>query len=114
MRTEVAGSLNAMEAALAAGVRRVVCTSSFATVGEAKGQVGNEETVHRLFAVMEERKAKRTGKPPLLVVQGFRADGGKACRELGIQYTPIEKSVRQAVRWYWEQGLLKRKPTCVE
>lgn len=70
---------------------------------------------------MEEWKAKRTGKPPILprhmfdlVVHGFRVDGSKAARELGIQYAPIEESLRQAVCWYWEQGLLKRKPACVE
>ncbi len=244
MQTEVDGSRNAMEAALAADVGRVVYTSSSVVVGEAKGQLGNENTVHRgyflspyeeakyqaeqvvkkyrdrlkiailrpvavigagdlkptgqtivnllngripglfrgdvsfvdvgdvaaahvlaaelerwgedyivaaetlplvevlrstcrlagvrspmlvprfvarLFATMEEWKAKRTGKPPILplrmfnlVVHGFRADGGKAAKELGIQYTPIEESLRQAVRWYWEQGLLKRKPACVE
>jgi dihydroflavonol-4-reductase len=243
MRTEVEGSRNAMEAALAAGVGRVIYTSSSVVVGEAKGESGNENTAHRgyflspyeeakyqaeqvvkkyrdrlkivilrpvavigagdlkptgqtivnllngqipglfrgdvsfvdvgdvaaahvlsaelerwgedyivaaetlplvevlrtacrlagvrppmvvprfvarLFATMEEWKAKRTGRPPILpirmfdlVVHGFRADGGKAARELGLQYTPIEESLRQAVRWYWEQGLLKRKPACV-
>jgi len=77
--------------------------------------------VARWFALMEEWKAKRTGKPPILprhmfdlVVHGFRVDGSKAARELGIQYAPIEESLRQAVCWYWEQGLLKRKPACVE
>jgi len=244
MQTEVDGSRNAMEAALAAGVGRVVYTSSSLVVGEAKGKVGNEKTLHRgyflspyeeakyqaeqvvkkyrdqlkivilrpaavigagdlkptgqtivnllngripgvfrgdvsfvdvgdvaaahvvaaelgrwgedyivaaetlplvevlrltcrlagvrppmpvprfvarLFATMEDWKAKRTGKPPILpirmfdlVVHGFRVDGSKAARELGLQYTPIEESLRQAVRWYWEQGLLKRKPACVE
>jgi dihydroflavonol-4-reductase len=243
MQTEVDGSRNAMEAALAAGVGRVIYTSSSVVVGEAKGELGNENTVHRgyflspyeeakyqaeqvvkqyrdrlkivilrpvavigagdlkptgqttvnllngripgifrgdvsfvdvgdvaaahvlsaelerwgedyivaaetlplvevlrttcrlagvrqpmivprfvarLFATIEEWKAKRTGKPPILprhmfdlVVHGFRADGGKAARELGIQYKPIEESLRQAVRWYWEQGLLRRRPACV-
>jgi dihydroflavonol-4-reductase len=243
MRTEVEGSRNAMEAALAASVGRVIYTSSSVVVGEAKGESGNENTAHRgyflssyeeakyraeqavkkyrdrlkivilrpaavigagdlkptgrmivnllngripglfrgdvsfvdvgdvaaahvlsaelgrwgedyivaaetpplvevlrtacrlagvrppmvvprfvarMFATMEEWKAKRTGEPPILprrmfdvAAHGLRADGGKAARDLGIHYTPIEDSLRQAVQWYWEQGLLKRKPACV-
>jgi dihydroflavonol-4-reductase len=243
MRTDVEGSRNAMEAAIAAGVARVVYTSTSVVVGEAKGEVGNEKTVRRgyflspyeeakyqaeqvvkqyrdrlkiaiirpvavlgagdrkptgqaivnllngripglfsgyvtfvdagdvaaahvlaaelerwgedyivaaeilpladllrlacrlggvhpppavpcfvarWFAMFEEWKSRRTGKPPILprdmfelVVHGFQVDGGKAARELGIQYTPIKESLRQAICWYWEQGLLKRKPACV-
>ncbi len=243
IRTEVDGTRNAMEAALAAGVARVVYTSSSVVAGEAKGQVGRENTVHRgyflspyeeakfkaeevarqyrdrlriaivrpaavvgagdlkptgqtmihllngrvpglfrgqvsfvdvgdvavahvlcaererwgavyiaasetlplvnvlrevcrlggvkppmvvprfvarWFARMEEWKAKRTGKPPVLplhmfelAAHGFQVDGGLAARELGIRYTPIGESLRQAVQWYWAQGLLRRKPACV-
>lgn len=243
IRTEVDGTRNAMEAALTAGVGRVVYTSSCVVVGEKKGEVGNENTVHRgyflspyeeakyqaeqvvrqyrsrlkiaivrpaavigagdlkptgqtiinllngripglfrgnvsfvdvgevaaahvlvaelerwgedyivaaetlplvkvlrttcrlggvrppmvvphfaarLFATIEEWKAKWTGKSPILprhmfdlVVHGFQVDGNKAARDLGIQYTPVEESLRRAIQWYWEQGLLKRKPACV-
>jgi len=243
MQTEVEGSRNAMEAALAAGVKRVVYTSSSLVVGEGKGETGTGNTVHRgyflssykeakyraeqvvrqyrdrlgivilrpaavigagdlkptgqtiihllngripglfqgvvsfvdvadvasahvlsaelerwgedyivaaetlqvvevlrtacrlagvrppmvvprfvarWFATMEEWRAKRTGKPPILprhmfdlAIHGFRADGSKAATDLGIHYTPIEDSLRQAVQWYWEQRLLKRKPACV-
>lgn len=243
LQTEVEGSRNAMEAALAAGVKRVVYTSSGLVVGERKGETGTGDTVHRgyflspyeegkyqaeqvvkqyrdrlgiviirpaavigagdlkptgqtiihllngrvpglfpgvvsfvdvgdvasahvlsaelgrwgedyivaaetrhlveifrtvcrlagvrppmvvprivagWFAKMEEWKAKRTGKPPILprymfdlAVHGFRADGSKAAKELGLQYTPVEERLRQAIRWYWVQGLLKRKPACV-
>lgn len=242
-RTEVDGTRNAMEAVLAAGVERVVYTSSSLVVGEKSGEVGNETTVHRgyflspyeeakyraeqvvrqyrdrlkiaivrpaavigtgdlkptgqtiinllngrlpglfrgnvsfvdvgdvaaahvlvaelerwgedyivaaetlslvdvlcttcrlggvrppmlvpnfaawWFATMGEWRAKRTGKPPILpihmfdlVVHGFQVDGSKAARDLGLQYTPVEESLRQAIQWYWEQGLLKRKPACV-
>ena len=74
----------------------------------------------RWFAMFEEWKARRTGNPPLvsremfeLVAHGFRVDGSKAARELGIHYTPINESLDQAIRWYWEQGLLENKPACV-
>ncbi len=74
----------------------------------------------RLFAWFEECKARLTERPPLLAADtfrvtahGFRVDGSKAARELGLSYTPIEESLRRAIEWYWEQGLLHRKPACV-
>ncbi len=243
MRTEIEGTRNAFEAALAAGVGRVVYTSTSACVGERRGETGNEETEHRgyfltlyeeakyraelvarefgerlrvaiirpaavlgpgdlkptgqsiveflsgklpaifpgvltyvasddvaeghiraaerekwgetyclaaralsteeffqmigelagvrrpvkvpawmagLFASLEEWKARRTGHPPLLTkaafrlaTHGFRVDGTKARRELGIEYTPVEQALREAIRWYWCEGLLTREPKCV-
>jgi len=74
----------------------------------------------RLFAEFEEWKAGWTGRPPVLsrssfamTTHGFRVDGSKAARELGFTYTPVEESLRHAIQWYWDQGLLKRKPDCV-
>ena len=46
-RVNVEGSTNCVRAAARAGVRRVVYTSSAATLGEAKGTVGREESPHR-------------------------------------------------------------------
>jgi len=46
-RVNVDGTRNVLRAAAAAGVRRIVHTSSAATIGESPGAVGNEETVHR-------------------------------------------------------------------
>ena len=43
----VRGSLNVVRAAAAAGVRRVVYTSSAAALGEARGTVGSETSPHR-------------------------------------------------------------------
>ena len=47
LRTNVEGSANAIRAAAASGVGRVVYTSSAAALGEARGTVGNEDTPHR-------------------------------------------------------------------
>ena len=244
LRTEVEGTRNAMEAALAAGLERVVYTSTAACVGERRGETGTEETRHRgyfltayeeakyraeeavrqyaerlpvviiqpaavagpgdlkptgqavidmingrfpalfdgalsfvdigdvawghvaaaeqgrwgetyilsaeilttrqlfglvaelagvrrppfvpafaagWFARFEEWRARRTGRRPILTMDsfriarhGFRVDGSKAARELGIRYRPIRESLRDAIRWYWEQGLLERRPACAE
>ncbi|MGQ0848779.1 MAG: NAD-dependent epimerase/dehydratase family protein [Actinomycetota bacterium] len=43
----VEGTRNVLRAAAEAGVRRVVYTSSAATIGEASGAIGSEETLHR-------------------------------------------------------------------
>ncbi len=45
-QVNVAGTRNLLESARRSGVRRVVHTSSAVTVGEAKGVVGSEETIH--------------------------------------------------------------------
>ena len=68
-------------------------------------------------AQIAELVARVTKKPPLVSVmqvrsgtQGTRFDGTKASRELGLQYTPMEDGLRDALTWYWEQGYLKTKP----
>lgn len=38
---------------------------------------------------------------------GHAYDGAAAARDLGFSYTPIETSVKRAIRWYSEQGLLQ-------
>lgn len=47
LRTNVEGTANVLHAAAAAAVRRVVHTSSAATIGERRGETGREDTPHR-------------------------------------------------------------------
>ncbi len=47
MRMNVTGTVNVVQAAAAAGVRRIVYTSSAATIGEMHGTVGREDSPHR-------------------------------------------------------------------
>ncbi len=61
--------------------------------------------------------ARLTGKAPLVSVmqvksgtQGTLFDGSKASKELGFKYTDMDAGLRATIKWYWEQGLLKRKP----
>ncbi|CAN5673757.1 NAD-dependent epimerase/dehydratase family protein [soil metagenome] len=54
----VQGSLNMVEAAVRAGVRRVVHTSSAATLGEKSGTVGREDSMHRGWFLSEYERSK--------------------------------------------------------
>jgi dihydroflavonol-4-reductase len=54
----VRGSENVVRAAARAGVRRVVYTSSAATLGEASGTVGSEESPHRGSFLSEYERSK--------------------------------------------------------
>jgi dihydroflavonol-4-reductase len=72
------------------------------------------------FANLGEFVSRFTKKRPLLpkdnvklMAHGFRVDGSKAVRDLGIEYTPLEEGMRRAITWYWEQGLLKHEPALV-
>jgi dihydroflavonol-4-reductase len=54
----VQGSENVVRAAARAGVRRVVYTSSAATLGEASGTIGSEESPHRGWFYSEYERSK--------------------------------------------------------
>ncbi|MGH2828308.1 MAG: NAD-dependent epimerase/dehydratase family protein [Actinomycetota bacterium] len=54
----VTGSLNVVDAALRAGVRRVVYTSSAATLGEKSRTVGREDAMHRGWFLSEYERSK--------------------------------------------------------
>lgn len=57
-RVNVEGSTRVVDAAVAAGVERVVHTSSAVTVGEAAGTVGSETSLHRGFFLSEYERSK--------------------------------------------------------
>jgi dihydroflavonol-4-reductase len=57
-RTEIDGTRNTLEAARAAGVEKIVYTSTVYTIGAAKGQIGTEATVHRGYYLNRYEKAK--------------------------------------------------------
>jgi dihydroflavonol-4-reductase len=54
----VRGSENVVRAAARAGVRRVVYTSSAATLGEASGTIGSEESLHRGWFLSNYERSK--------------------------------------------------------
>jgi dihydroflavonol-4-reductase len=57
-RINVDGTMNVMEAALQAGVRRLVYTSSAVTIGEGQGELGHEDTVHRGYFLSAYERSK--------------------------------------------------------
>jgi dihydroflavonol-4-reductase len=67
----VNGSLNVVLAAAAAGVRRLVYTSSAATLGEARGEIGREDAVHRGWFLSDYERSKFEAEQAV-----FEAAGG--------------------------------------
>ncbi|MGF1666133.1 MAG: NAD-dependent epimerase/dehydratase family protein [Acidimicrobiia bacterium] len=67
----VEGSLNVIRAARSAGVRRVVYTSSAATLGEAKGVVGTETVPHRGWYLSEYERSKHLAELAVMAETGI-------------------------------------------
>lgn len=82
MRVNVEGPVNAVRAAATAGVRRLVYTSSAASVGEAPGVVGDETTPHRGWYLSAYDRSKHDGE---------RAALAEAAR-LGVELVAINPS----------------------
>jgi dihydroflavonol-4-reductase len=63
------------------------------------------------FAAITARAA-RGGDPEVCpavlraLLHGHRYDGSRAMRELGVSYRPVEETLRRALAWYGERGLL--------
>lgn len=57
-QVNVVGSRNVVEAAAEVGVRRVVFTSSAATIGEQRGEIGREDGVHRGWFLSDYERSK--------------------------------------------------------
>jgi dihydroflavonol-4-reductase len=41
------------------------------------------------------------------MLHGHRYDGSRASRELGLEYTPVEDTLRRTVEWARSQGLMR-------
>jgi len=70
LRVNVDGSLAVMRAAAAAGVRRVVYTSSAATIGEERGTVGREDSAHRGRFLSHYERSKYEAERAVLAASG--------------------------------------------
>jgi dihydroflavonol-4-reductase len=68
--TNVNGSANVVRAAAAEDVRRVVHTSSAATIGEAKGAIGREDTEHRGSYLSNYERSKHIAERTVLELAG--------------------------------------------
>lgn len=58
MQAECEGTRNAMEAALASNISKVIYTSTALTIGEQKGNIGTENTKHRGYFLSKYERAK--------------------------------------------------------
>jgi len=68
--TNVKGVLRLLEVARRARVKRVVHTSSAVTIGERKGEIGNEETPHRGYFLSHYERSKYLGEKEALAMAG--------------------------------------------
>jgi dihydroflavonol-4-reductase len=82
LRVNVQGPVNAVRAAARAGIRRVVYTSSAASVGEAPGTVGTEQTEHRGWYLSAYDRSKYEGERAALA----------AAAETGVELVAINPS----------------------
>jgi dihydroflavonol-4-reductase len=82
LRVNVEGAVNAVRAAAKAGVPRVVYTSSAASIGEAHGTVGHEESPHRGSYLSVYDRSKHEGETAAFA----------AGRELGVEVVAVNPS----------------------
>jgi dihydroflavonol-4-reductase len=75
----VRGSKNVVHAAARAGTRRLVYTSSAATLGEASGTIGSEESPHRGWFLSDYERSKFEGEQTVLA----------AARETGLDVVSV-------------------------
>jgi dihydroflavonol-4-reductase len=82
LRVNVGGPPAVVRAAARAGVRRVVHTSSAATIGEPRGEVGREDTPHRGWFLSTYERSKTEGERAVL----------EAGREAGVEVVCVNPS----------------------
>jgi dihydroflavonol-4-reductase len=75
----VRGSENVVHAAARAGTRRLVYTSSAATLGEVSGTIGSEESPHRGWFLSDYERSKAEGEQTVLA----------AARETGLDVVSV-------------------------
>jgi len=78
----VDGAVAVVQAAARAGVRRVIHTSSGATIGERSGEIGREDTVHDATFLSHYARSKFLGERAVLAV----------APELGIEVVSVNPS----------------------
>lgn len=81
-RVNVDGSRNVVRAAADAGVRRIVYTSSAATIGEEQGSVGREDSAHRGWFLSDYERSKYEAERVVL----------EGCADAGIEAVCVNPS----------------------
>ena len=91
LRVNVQGAEGAVRAAARAGVRRVVLTSSAASVGEPAGTVGREDTRHRGSYLSVYDRSKHHGEQA-----AFRAAGSLGVEVVAVNPSSVQGPGRSA------------------
>lgn len=68
-------------------------------------------------AVIVEFGCRALGRTPPIcremietMLHGHRYDGSRAARDLGLDYTPVEETLRRTIEWAAAQGLMRSRP----
>ena len=99
MRVNVDGPQNAVRAAAAAGIERVVLTSSAASLGEEEGTVGTEDSPHRGSYLSVYDRSKHEGELAAFAAarpRGGRAGGGEPVLGAGPRPHPRHRRDRSS------------------
>ncbi len=62
-----------------------------------------------------ERQAAKTGKEPLATLSAAKYasahlfyDNSKAKKDLGLEFTPLDKSLERSINWFRENGYINK------
>jgi len=84
-KANVTGSVNVVEAAAAAGVKRLVYTSSAAAIGEAAGTIGSETSPHRGSYLSSYERSKHEGE-----LAAFAAAEGSGVEVVAVNPSSVQ------------------------
>ena len=63
--------------------------------------------VERACRALAPRPARCAATMARTLLHGHAYDGSRATRELGLEYTPVEDTLRRTAAWAWHEGLLR-------
>lgn len=67
--------------------------------------------VYRLRAVMNKQEPEVTPEAAAMITRHIHCDSGKAKRELGYRFTPVDQLLEDTIAWMRQKGMLRENET---